>query len=72
MGLCQVTCPDSTYLNNQTCFDCPNPCLTCINQGICQSCLGGYLLYLNTSCVSGPKCPNDMYNLNNSKCVKLI
>lgn len=69
-GTCQQSCPSSSYVSSGYCEACPYPCLTCINSVICTSCLGGFLNYLNATCISGPTCPNDMYNIDGKACIR--
>jgi proprotein convertase subtilisin/kexin type 5 len=69
-GTCQKTCPQGTYINSGICETCPYPCLTCLNQVVCMSCFGGFLNYLNATCIAGPTCPNEMYNLDGVACIK--
>lgn len=66
---CSSQCPNNTYLQTSVCVNCPFPCVTCSSSVVCSSCLGGYLLYLNTTCIEGPSCPNGLYNMNGLACV---
>lgn len=69
-GSCQQVCPSNSYVSEGFCETCPYPCLTCLNSVICTSCLGGFLNYLNATCITGPTCPNDMYNMDGKACIR--
>jgi proprotein convertase subtilisin/kexin type 5 len=53
---CVTLCPSQLYNNSGTCSYCISPCLTCINQTACISCINNYILSNNqclSSCSSG-------------------
>ena len=43
---CTKECPLGTYglLTNATCLACVSPCMTCLNNKYCLSCIAGYFL----------------------------
>lgn len=51
-GTCSSECPTGTYEDNGECLTCIFPCTSCDNQQTCNECLGGYLRYMNISCIS--------------------
>jgi len=58
-GSCVSQCPNSTFINNQTCEPCNDQCLTCNgpNNGNCLKCKEP--LYLSNG-VCDPKCPMNL------------
>lgn len=71
-GDCSSTCPTGTYASGDLCTSCNFPCVDCNDQFTCNECLGGYLLYINTSCITNvDKCPNDLYKMNSNACVPI-
>ena len=69
-GSCSSSCPKGTYPSGDECLTCLFPCIDCINQFTCNECVGGYLLYMNSSCIDNvEKCPNDLYKMDFKECV---
>lgn len=61
---CTDTCPNSTFAVGGLCQVCQYPCLECVSQGECLSCLSGTLNEGN--CLSS--CPSGMFSGVNSTC----
>ena len=71
-GSCSATCPTGTYPDNDECLTCLFPCVNCNSQFACNECLGGYLLYMRSSCIENvEKCPNDLYKMDSKECVPM-
>ena len=69
-GSCQDACPTGTYQSGDVCEACLFPCIDCADQFSCRECIGGYLLYMNASCIPNvEKCPNDLYKMDSKECV---
>ncbi len=69
-GQCSSYCPSNTYEDQGECKSCTFPCINCLNKNTCNECLGGYLLYMNISCISDSTlCPNDFYKMDAKYCV---
>ncbi|CAG9319790.1 unnamed protein product [Blepharisma stoltei] len=62
------SCPNGTYIENNTCTDCIAPCATCYNSSFCYSCINPEIMVLNPtsgvcSCPSG-----QFYDANSQEC----
>ena len=57
-GQCETSCKGSEYADDNTlsCYECQDPCLSCISATKCKTCIEGYLLYGN-ECIQGSDCP---------------
>ena len=67
---CISSCPNATYLQNNTCNSCVSPCLLCSSATTCLSCISSFIFFSsNSSCLSS--CPSGYYNqsVSCSQCV---
>ncbi len=70
-GECSHECQAGTYDNGDfSCELCQFPCSQCSSLGACHQCLGGYLLYRNSTCIADvQRCPNDYFKMDSLMCV---
>lgn len=58
---CLSECPLGSYTlsSNVSCVGCTAPCLTCLNEAFCLSCIDGYYLTKDNTC--NKTCPYRYY-----------
>ncbi len=64
---CLSSCPLGSYTltSNVSCMPCKSPCLTCLNEQFCLSCVDGYYLTKDNYC--NATCPYKYYGKTETK-----